>query len=237
MNNKKLIKIAAATLATAAVTAGTVFATTNLLEIKAYLNYDLKIKYDMQEQVLLDANGNRVYPITYDGTTYLPVRAVGSLFGVEVGWDGDTYSVLLGKTGEAKNFIDTFREVYCASPTSFVHHQSGDNSNKTITIGGVTYNCYINMSLSHSAKPKTVVTYELGGKYSTLQFDIMSDSYTNTSLNVVGDDDKLLCTIDMPQGDSWKTVSVDVSGMSQVKFVTNADTVSGKAYIINATID
>ncbi|NCC69307.1 MAG: copper amine oxidase N-terminal domain-containing protein, partial [Clostridia bacterium] len=33
----------------------------------------------------------------YGGTTYLPVRAVASALGVEVGWDGDTSTVYLGE--------------------------------------------------------------------------------------------------------------------------------------------
>ena len=34
------------------------------------------IRYNGETQTLFDANKNRVYPITYNGTTYLPVRAV-----------------------------------------------------------------------------------------------------------------------------------------------------------------
>lgn len=46
-----------------------------------------------------DANGNKVDPIIYNGTTYLPVRAVGSALGKEVYWDGPNYTVYLGSMG------------------------------------------------------------------------------------------------------------------------------------------
>lgn len=43
-----------------------------------------------------DANGNRVYPIERGGTTYLPVRAIGTAFGRSVDWDGNTRTVYIG---------------------------------------------------------------------------------------------------------------------------------------------
>ncbi len=42
-----------------------------------------------------DANGNVVNPILKDGTTYLPVRAIGEAFDKEVAWDGTTKTVTL----------------------------------------------------------------------------------------------------------------------------------------------
>ncbi len=42
-----------------------------------------------------DANGNVVNPILKDGTTYLPVRAIGEAFDKEVSWDGATRTVTL----------------------------------------------------------------------------------------------------------------------------------------------
>ena len=68
-----------------------------LQEIKAYLNADITLKLDGEAQVLTDASGVRTYPITYNGTTYLPIRSIGTLLGVDVGWDQATQSVLLGK--------------------------------------------------------------------------------------------------------------------------------------------
>lgn len=49
----------------------------------------------------VDANGNPVEVFVYNGTTYLPVRAVGEAVGKVVQWEGKTNSVYLGKhTGE-----------------------------------------------------------------------------------------------------------------------------------------
>ena len=53
-----------------------------------------------------DANGNVVNPILKDGTTYLPVRAIGEAFDKEVAWDGATKTVTL-TTKEAPVIIAT----------------------------------------------------------------------------------------------------------------------------------
>lgn len=44
-----------------------------------------------------DVNGNRVQPMIYNGTTYLPVRAVANALGKAVYWDGPNYTVYLGE--------------------------------------------------------------------------------------------------------------------------------------------
>jgi len=44
-----------------------------------------------------DGNGMTVEPFIYNGTTYLPVRAVGEAFSKEVNWDGATNTVYVGQ--------------------------------------------------------------------------------------------------------------------------------------------
>lgn len=61
------------------------FAEPTLKEIKAYLNHETIIKF----------NGYPVAdtPITYDGTTYLPVRTLSHLIGARVAWNDQTSTV------------------------------------------------------------------------------------------------------------------------------------------------
>lgn len=37
--------------------------------ITAYLDYNITIQYNGKAQALSDANGNQVYPVSYNGTT------------------------------------------------------------------------------------------------------------------------------------------------------------------------
>ena len=48
-----------------------------------------------------DGQGNIVEPFVYDGTTFLPVRALANALGQEVDWDGDTYTVYIGQAPSA----------------------------------------------------------------------------------------------------------------------------------------
>lgn len=57
----------------------------------------IRIVVDGQEIHPTDANGKEVSPMIYNGTTYLPVRAVASALDKAVYWDGPSYTVYLGK--------------------------------------------------------------------------------------------------------------------------------------------
>lgn len=56
----------------------------------------IHIVIDGQELHPTDVNGNPVDPLVYNGTTYLPIRAVANALGKAVSWDGPTYTVYLG---------------------------------------------------------------------------------------------------------------------------------------------
>ncbi len=58
---------------------------------------DIKLVVDGVQVTPKDANGSVVEPFVYNGTTYLPVRAIGETLGKEVDWDGNTKTVYVGK--------------------------------------------------------------------------------------------------------------------------------------------
>jgi len=71
----------------------------SLIEIRAYLNHDIQIVLGgkLFEPKLPD--GTKIVPITYNGTTYLPLRAISEAVGLETSWDGGTKTVYLGEKG------------------------------------------------------------------------------------------------------------------------------------------
>ena len=85
----------------------TVFGTPTMKEIVAYLNYSIGIVVDGETKELHDAEGNRVYPISYNGTTYIPVRGVGTILGADVSWDSENGNVI-GYTDEQGRVFDTY---------------------------------------------------------------------------------------------------------------------------------
>ncbi len=74
--------------------------------VKVQLSPNITVKLNGEVQTMTDVNGNPVYPVLYGGTTYLPIRAVGNMLGLDVDWDGATQTVILeksdGKTTPAK---------------------------------------------------------------------------------------------------------------------------------------
>ncbi len=65
--------------------------------VKVLLNRDIKIYYNSKVQTFTDVNGKVVYPLSYNGTTYLPVRAVSNLFNLKIDWDSKNYTVVIAK--------------------------------------------------------------------------------------------------------------------------------------------
>ena len=59
------------------------------------LRPDMTILIDGKEQTFYNAEGQEVQPILCDGTTYLPVRAIGEIMGKNVDWNQDTLTVTL----------------------------------------------------------------------------------------------------------------------------------------------
>ena len=56
---------------------------------------DIKLRIDGDEVIPRNAVGTVVEPFIYDGTTYLPVRAVSEALGRNVNWDGETSTVII----------------------------------------------------------------------------------------------------------------------------------------------
>jgi predicted house-cleaning noncanonical NTP pyrophosphatase (MazG superfamily) len=71
-----------------------VFAGTQTIEV--FFN-NIKISIDGKAVELKDATGNPVEPFIYNGTTYLPVRAIGEALGMEVKFNETANTVELAK--------------------------------------------------------------------------------------------------------------------------------------------
>lgn len=65
----------------------------------------LSIFVDGVEMKPTDANGNPVDVFLYNGTTYVPIRAVSQYLGKAVKWDGNTRSVYIGKDPNTASYL------------------------------------------------------------------------------------------------------------------------------------
>ena len=85
---------------------GTPDARAAVQNVPAELRDDFTVVVDGSVRTFTDANGKVVYPLLYNGSTYLPVRAIGELMGKAVSWDSSTKTVTL--TGSLVTDADTF---------------------------------------------------------------------------------------------------------------------------------
>lgn len=61
------------------------------------LDKALSVKFNDSYVEFSNVKGESVYPLSYNGTTYLPIRALSSLFEISISWDGSQNAILLGE--------------------------------------------------------------------------------------------------------------------------------------------
>ncbi len=96
MKKRLVVLIAVAALL---VFAAGAFAGSNIEAIQANLAHDFKFLVDGEDFVPMDGDA-KLSPIVYNDRTYLPARALGEALGIEVGWNEDTRTVILGEQAE-----------------------------------------------------------------------------------------------------------------------------------------
>ena len=85
---RKITLLTTAVLCVGCIAAGAA-ANEVIREIKAQLRPDFTIEIDGEVKSFKNAKGETVYPVLYDGTTYLPIRAIGEIMGKTVYWYED----------------------------------------------------------------------------------------------------------------------------------------------------
>lgn len=72
----------------------------SLTEIKVFMNTGIKVMLNGKPFEPTDKDdGTKLVPITYRGSTYLPMRAVAEAAGIQVTWDPQTETAYLGEVG------------------------------------------------------------------------------------------------------------------------------------------
>lgn len=136
-------------------------------KITATLEPGIAITVDGVPQQFFDANGNRVYPIAYNGSTYLPLRAVcQDVAGFKVGWDQATRTAAIAVDGV--DLLDTQRAYYLtnggvdlwAKQIMTSDKQTEEVNGYTLTYWLQFYSCWGNNS--------SMAAFNVEGKYDTV---------------------------------------------------------------------
>lgn len=128
----------------------------------------ISIYIDDQKIDPKDANGNPVEVFNYNGTVYLPVRAVSEALGQPVQWEGTTRSVYVGKHSGSKPAVWLSQMDYFSGTSNSDFRTAASEKDNA---GDTHYNC-ITRTFDR--------TYILNGQYSRIS-GILYQTYEDRS--------------------------------------------------------
>lgn len=194
-----------------------VYAGSNLKEIKAYLNSGIKFKVDGQPVQLKNSSGAVITPISYDSTTYLPVRAISDLLGVTVNFDGKTNTIQLGEQTEGVSIAAGFDASYHTKDPNMTIYNGKDYKDVYFDNGSGT------RGSSFMLYPK--------GKYQKLYLQVAAIGSDIEDFKVQDSDtDTILKKQDIKVEDGLITIEVDIAGVDSL-FVHGTVTKGGSVFI------
>lgn len=164
-----------------------------------------------------DANGNPVETFVYNGTTYVPLRAVSQSLGKAVNYDGANQRVYIGeRPGENQYLLDVCQPF----------QTKGYSTPATFKMAGETYSHGFVLECHGGS-----ALFNLNGLYDTLEFDLAyTDSNSKASCNVnIYLDDQLVRNIEMGYEDLPQHFAISLNGALKMK-IENVNYGNGAKY-------
>ena len=204
---KKIVKRLAALALCAAVTCGTALAANTVYRTITVTYSGIKLVIDGIEITPKDANGTVVEPFIYNGTTYLPVRAVGNAIGKQVTWDGNTQTVYLGD--------DLGKSVYLMDVCPPYEEFNCSHKNTSFSMAGESYNHGFSLFTAG------YVYVNLNGNYNTLEFDLghIDGAYMDEAIFEIYLDGRLVRTITAEPDSMVQHYTIDLNKSLQLKIM------------------
>lgn len=192
--------------------------------------HDIRLVINGDEVIPRDANGNIVEPFIINGTTYMPIRAVATAFGLETYWDGPNWTAYLGKMGG--NLVNPTLKWGDA-----VHIGSPIGRTRTLTdnYGNVYTEAY---ALQHYAGEDTYQVL-LNMRYSRFRATIFVESGEtdpgSASVIITADGNTIFEAPTITKTSNPIFVDIDVTGCNDFKiFVSHFGWAPPEIYIANA---
>ena len=211
---KRLQGLIAGVLIGVTITSGMVLAKSGTEVIEALYN-NIKIYVDGVKIEAKDATGKTVEAFIYDGTTYLPVRAVGEAIGKTVTWDGETQSVYLGnKPGDSIYLMNN-----CPPYNVFEGDIYTFSSGKSFKMSGKKY--YDGVRLGYS----DYALFNLNSEYKILECEVgnwddwIQSQETRTISFWV--DDKLVKRVELESDDLPQNITVPLNHGTKLKILAD----------------
>ncbi|MCU6792699.1 copper amine oxidase N-terminal domain-containing protein [Paenibacillus sp. WQ 127069] len=203
-----------------------VYASANIKEVSAYLNNGVKFMLKREAWTPYDADGIKQVAITYEGSTYLPLRSVAEATGLKVDWNDATNTIVMSKKETIREFellsnrkISPFRDSDLSTAMKIVQ--------SPITMFNKTYSSGLQFTLS----PYTTYApdrqnwlknteIDLGGQYRKLEaivgVDDSSAADSSHSTVVISSVRGTLNQYRIKPGDKPRTVFIDVTNVEKL---------------------
>lgn len=188
--------------------------------VKMQVRPDFTVVLDEKVCAFKDAKGKATYPVLYDGSIYLPIRAIGELMGRSVDWDEADKKVTLKKESSTVTDADSF---------------NGSGQGTVTDADSITQNGYIGeqkaveIALKHAGVSETKANrlkvtydredgrrvYEVEFVYNGKEYDYTIDAKEGTVIkyDVDSDDQKVI---------NGQNISIDKAGDIALKKVPGA---------------
>lgn len=213
MKSRKIRNVIAAALVLSLVLAVPATAALSKKTIEVYTGASIYI--DGVELNPTDVNGNPVETFVYNGTTYVPLRAVSQSLGKAVSYDGATQSVYIGAAPGVKQYLPSILEPY---------QSERFNALTAISMAGQKYANAVRFGFTFWGDGGWAL-YNLNGQYQTLSFDMghvddadMKDGTLNIYL-----EGELSFSVDMNAEDLPKHFTVPLYNALQMKLEISND--------------
>lgn len=212
IKNKKIVS----TLAIMLILSTVVIASSRIANIKVVYD-NIKIVVDGKEVNFgLDSEGKKIEPFIYNGTTYLPVRAVGEAIGKDVSWDQSSKTVFLGSAAVNNNFTQVNTE-----EKDLVNTLNAFNETRRVYVYKSGKNKGIELQLYDNTE--TNINYNLEGKYTNISCLVgVEEASKKGTLKFIGDG-RTLAEYPIESDKMADNVNVDVSGVKNLMIQLHSD--------------
>lgn len=187
-----------------------VYAGANLQEIQAYLNGDIKFKVNGSDWRPKNEEGNEILPITYDGTTYVPLRAISGAIKTSIDYDAETNTVIVG---EKVNGVSFFSETITNG--EMFSNVEDVLDKKQLIIDGKQYEGAFRNKIRNQYPEK--IHLRLGKEYQKAHL-VLASTRNSSSVKITNEKDQILAETSIEK-DKVVELDVDLHASKELKFV------------------
>lgn len=233
MKKKKLIKVLAIALVLVLGLSAVAFGASVTKSINVMMG-GIKLYVDDEQFTPKDANGNVVQPIVYNGTTYLPARAVSEALGKAVHWDNATKSVYIGDhdssvMSEYLKDVNIYNAQYAKSsePNKWVALSNTSQKNVQAADGTTDPNGFSFYKPKYDYAVAVKYDFLINQKYSKLKAtyllsDLSKNYSTPFTVSILGDENVLYESKMLTAGFIPQEIDCDVTGISKLTILVKA---------------